>query len=71
MTGEEDDRHRCARIDEFSLKVEAAQPREAPVEHEATRSLWSKGPEEGLSGRKHVDGQPDRGDESPEGLADG
>src|SRR6267143_508356 len=67
VSGEEDDRQRRVRVGKLLLQVEAAQSREADVEHEASWRMPSRAAQECLSAREDFHGQPHGREQSPEG----
>ena len=71
VAGEEDDGQRRVRVGELALEIQPAQPRQAHVEHEASRRVGAPGTHERLSAGEDLDEEPDGGDESPEAVADG
>ena len=71
MAGEEDDRKGRVGAGELSLKVEAAQPREAHVEDKASRRIDSGSLQERLGAREDLDRKTHGGEEPPERVADG
>ncbi len=62
---------RCVCIDKLSLKVEAAEPRDAYVEDGATRRIPPGSTEARLSGREDFYGHSYKGDEPVERVANG
>ena len=71
VAGEEDDRQGRVGAGELSLKVEAAQPREAHVEDKASRRIDSGSLQERLGAREDLDRKAHGGEEPPERVADG
>src|SRR5206468_2794538 len=69
VPGEEDDGQRHVRVGKFLLKVEAAQPGEADVEHETSWSMPLRAAQERLSAREDFYGDSHRHEQAPEGFA--
>ena len=64
-------RRRSARSQQSLLELEAAQPGEPDVEHEAAGSAGHARVEEGLGAREGLDLEPDGADQAAQPRADG
>ena len=58
-------------VHQLALEVEAAQPGQAHVEHEAARPIGPRALEEVPRRREDLDGQPHRREQAAQGVADG
>jgi len=66
MAREEDDRQRGVGVGKLSLEVQPAQPREAHIEHETSRTIGSASAQELLSSGEDLHPEPHGGEEPPE-----